>query len=414
MTKITCIVFAVVCLFTCTIKAQRVFLVGPQHEVATIREAISLSIDGDTIRVAPGVYREGNIIINKSIVLEGIGYPVLDGEKKHEVLSVTADHVVISGFNVQRSGVSSLHDYGAIKVYDSRYVTISDNILEDNFFGIYFQNSRQGIIRDNVIRAYGVHEHQIGNGIHAWKCDSLQIISNTVSGHRDGIYLEFATNSVIWRNIGYDNIRYGLHFMFAHDNAYITNVFRQNGAGVAVMYSRNIKMINNKFMDNWGDAAYGLLLKDITDSYMRSNHFIRNTTGIFMDGSNRVTIEDGVFKENGWGLKIQANSIDNVITRNNFLGNTFDISTNSMMVWNNFDGNYWDRYEGYDLDRDGTGDIPFRPLSLFSVIVERYPAAMLLYRSFIVTLLDKAERMIPSLTPDNFIDQAPRMTPVPA
>ena len=101
--------------------------------------------------------------------------------------------------------------------------------------------------------------------------------------------------------------------------------------------------------------------------------------------------------------------MDNEIKKNNFIGNTFDISTNGTLVLNTFNSNYWDKYEGYDLDKNGIGDLPYHPLSLFSVIVEINPPAMLLFRSFIVSLLDKSEKIIPSLTPDNFIDNSPLM-----
>ena len=55
----------------------------------------------------------------------------------------------------------------------------------------------------------------------------------------------------------------------------------------------------------------------------------------------------------------------------------------------------------------------FTELSIFSVIVEKNPPAMLLFRSFMVSLLDKSEKMMPSLTPDNFIDTVPRMHALP-
>jgi nitrous oxidase accessory protein len=102
--------------------------------------------------------------------------------------------------------------------------------------------------------------------------------------------------------------------------------------------------------------------------------------------------------------------MDNVIGQNNFIGNTFDVSTNGSLTLNVFEGNYWDNYEGYDLDKDKTGDLPYRPLSLYSVLVEKNPA-MLLYRSFMVNLLDRSEKIIPSLTPENFIDKTPKIIP---
>ncbi len=389
------------------------FVVGNNLSYRTIKSALTVAMEGDTIIVQAGHYSEGNIIIDKAVTMIGKGFPVLDGEKKYEVVSIKASYVWLEGFRVDHSGFATLEDPGGIKVYDAHNVTITNNILEDNFFGIYLQYCKSCIIRNNSIRAYGTEEQQIGNGIHCWKSDSLQIIGNTVSGHRDGIYFEFVTHSVIWRNISTQNIRYGLHFMFSNDDSYITNTFKNNGAGVAVMFTKRVKMINNCFEDNYGDASYGLFLKEISDSYIHGNRFLRNTSGIHMEGTSRIKIEKNIFEANGWGMKIQASCMDNEIVSNNFLGNTFDISTNGTLVLNTFNGNYWDKYEGYDLDHNHIGDVPYHPLSLFSVIVENNPPAMLLFRSFMVTLLDKSEKMIPSLTPDNFIDNAPLSQSLP-
>jgi len=391
----------------------RQIVVGKNEKCRRIKQALTQAGNGDTILVKKGFYKEGNLVIKKSITFLGEGLPVLDGERKFEVLSIRASHVTVKGFRVQHSSYATLDDPGGIKVYDSHHISIINNVLHDNFFGIYLQYSTNCLIQNNSITGVGTEEQQIGNGIHCWKSDSIQIIANQISGHRDGIYFEFVTHSVIWRNRSQNNIRYGLHFMFSNSDAYYTNVFRNNGAGVAVMFTKDVKMCNNTFEDNWGDAAYGLLLKEISDAFISGNHFYRNTSGIFMDGTNRILVERNVFESNGWAMKIQANCMDNHLNFNNFIGNTFDVSTNGSLVLNTFDSNYWDKYQGYDLDKNRIGDVPFRPLSLFSVIVEGTPPAMLLYRSFIITLLDKSERILPSLTPENFIDQHPLMHSLP-
>ncbi|TDE30386.1 nitrous oxide reductase family maturation protein NosD [Flavobacterium ranwuense] len=402
-----------ICLFFSSLLHANVIEVGHNKPIKSIKKAIALAKAGDTVMVYKGLYKEGNIIINKRIVFLGKNVPVLDGQKKYEVLSIKADSVVVDGFKVIKSGYATLEDPCGIKVYNKNYVVIQNNVLDDNFFGIYIQNGSHCIIKNNRLTAYGKEEQSIGNGIHCWKSDSLQIIGNTISGHRDGIYFEFVTNSVIWRNISTRNVRYGLHFMFSNDDAYISNIFKNNGAGVAVMFTKNVKMFNNFFEENWGDAAYGLFLKEISDSYIIGNKFSKNTSGIHMEGTNRIQVEKNVFKANGWGMKILASCSDNVIKNNNFLGNTFDISTNGSLVLNTFNNNYWDKYEGYDLDKNGVGDVPFHPLSLFAVLTERNPSAMLLFRSFMITLLDKSERILPSITPDNFVDNSPLMHSLP-
>ncbi len=404
------IVFLLFC--SNAIQAQSIE-VGATKNIKSIKQAIAIAKEGDTIVVHKGIYKEGNIIIDKKIYLIGKGYPVLDGQKKVEILSIKADSVVVKGLKFIRSSYASMEDPAAIKIYSHNYIRIENNILDDNFFGIYIQNGKNCIIKNNVLRAYGTEEQKLGNGIHCWKSNNIQIIANSIQGHRDGIYFEFVFDSVIWRNISQNNIRYGLHFMFSHNDSYITNTFRNNGAGVAVMYSKDVKMINNKFDQNWGQSAYGLLLKELNDGFILGNKFIKNTAAVYMEGSNRMKFESNLFQENGWAMVVQASCDDNVIVNNNFKGNTFDMGTNGSLVLNNFDSNYWDKYEGYDLDKNGYGDVPYHPLSLFAVLAESNPSTMLLYRSFMISLLDKSEKILPSITPDNFIDNKPLMKSLP-
>ncbi len=384
--------------------------VGAGRVYKSIGKAIEIAEEGDTILVDAGHYKEKNLFINiPGLVLKGIGYPVLDGQNKIEIITIKADRVVVDGFKLINSGVSSLDDLSGIKVYESSLVNIRNNILENTFFGIYLSNTLKTTVENNRLTASSTEEFQSGNGIHCWKSDSLKVIGNTISGHRDGIYFEFVKNSVIWRNISKSNLRYGLHFMFSDDDMYVNNVFRNNGSGVSVMYSNRIKMFSNYFEENWGDAAHGILLKEISDGFVEGNYFMKNTSAVYMEGANRIYMKRNVFENNGWALKIQASCSGVVLELNNFIGNTFDVGTNGSLVLNQFKNNYWDKYEGYDLNKDSIGDIPYRPVSMYSMIVEKYPPAMILFRSFITSLLDKTEKILPSLTPENLKDSAPMM-----
>ena len=383
--------------------------VGSEQLYKTITAAVQAAGIGDTVLVDAGLYHEKTLVVNKTIVLKGINYPVLDGEKKYEIISIKANGVVVDGFKIIHSGISSVEDFGGIKIYNCRDVVIENNILDDTFFGIYTLQGTNCTIRNNQLTAHSKEEQQSGNGIHCWKSDSMRIIGNTITGHRDGIYFEFVTNSIIWRNTSFKNIRYGLHFMFSQNDSYVTNIFRENGAGVAVMYSHGVKMFNNFFQENWGDAAYGILLKEISDSYMQGNSFDKNTIGIYMEGASRIQIQRNTFSNNGWAMRIQASCMDIAVTKNNFTGNSFDVGTNGSLVLNTFDHNYWDKYEGYDINRDKIGDLPYRPVSLYSMIVEKNPPAMMLYRSFISALMDKTEKLIPAITPEGLKDEHPAM-----
>lgn len=383
--------------------------VGKNQAVRSIKKAIELAGMNDTVIVEAGIYKEGNILLNKPLTLLGVDFPVVDGKKEFETLTVSGRDIVVKGFHFKNIGQSSLNDYAAVKVIDASNVVVESNKISDAYFGIHLSNTRNCIVRNNVIKGTPSNEQTTGNGIHLWKSKEALIENNIITGHRDGIYFEFVSASDIRNNLSEKNIRYGLHFMFSNNDSYFGNIFRNNGAGVAVMYSSKVQMENNQFDMNWGSAAYGILLKDISDSRIRHNRFSKNTVAIFMEGSSRINIFENTFRENGWAMKVQASCNDNNFYNNNFLGNTFDVATNGTMMLNKFSENYWDRYEGYDLDKDGKGDVPYHPVSMYAMVVEKNPNALILLRSLMVTMLDRAEKAIPSLTPVDLVDESPRV-----
>jgi nitrous oxidase accessory protein len=385
--------------------------VGAGEPIKSIKEAITKAEPGDTVLVLPGIYKEGNIILEKSIYLLGEGYPTLSGENKFEILTVHTTGAVIQGLRFVDTGIGSMDDKAAIKLLDCKNLKVIGNKFENTFFGIYLANSSHIWIERNELESREQVEHQIGNGIHLWKCEYITIDQNKIKGHRDGIYFEFVTNTLITNNYSEGNMRYGLHFMFSHNNEYRDNTFINNGAGVAVMYTKGVKMINNHFIHNWGSSSYGLLLKEISDSFISGNVFEQNSIGIIMEGGSRNKILENRFIRNGYAFKLPASSDDNIISRNNFQQNTFDLVTNGSLALNKIESNYWDRYEGYDLNRDQIGDVPYRPISMYGMIVERMPTAILLWRSFLVFLLDRAEKAIPVITPVNLVDNLPAMKP---
>ena len=87
-----------------------------------MRQGIKAAKNGDTVLLNKGVYKEGNIIIDKSIYLIGIDEPVLDGDNKNEILTLTGKNIVIRGIHFANAGYSSMNDYAAIKIIDATNV----------------------------------------------------------------------------------------------------------------------------------------------------------------------------------------------------------------------------------------------------------------------------------------------------
>lgn len=387
--------------------------VSPTGNIRTITAALTQVRAGGRIVVDAGTYKEPVILVTRPVEIVGVGRPVLDGSGTHEIFVISADSVTVRGLRLTNIKTSYVEDRAAIRVHDAKGCNISDNDVSSVFFGIYLANVNGCRIERNALSAGNSSETSSGNGIHLWSTRDVVIANNSISGFRDGLYFEFVHEAEVRDNLSTKNLRYGLHFMYSDDCVYRRNIFRQNGSGVAVMYTHRVTMIGNHFDQNWGAAAYGLLLKEISDAHIEQNVFEHNTTALVADGANRIQASGNQFLNNGWAVRLDASTVDGRFTGNNFIGNTFDVASNSQDPSTQLSGNYWDEYRGYDLDRNGVGDIPFHPVRVFSMIVGQNEPALILLRSAFVGLLDAAERVLPVLTPKLLADVAPSMRRLP-
>lgn len=382
--------------------------VSTNGDYNSIGKAIEASKGSDTILVSYGTYVESEMLIDKQIVIIGENYPRIKSKDGKKIFTITADSVTITKMELSDLERSFTEDRAAINIDNADYINIIDNKFNNTFFGIYLAKSKGSVINDNVLKSNAVKEMNSANAIHAWYCKEMTIKNNSVSGHRDGLYFEFCDNSVIENNHSKGNLRYGLHFMFSNHNEYRNNTFEENGAGVAVMYSDNIEMVENKFVNNWGPSSFGLLLKEIKDSKIHNNLFLGNTKAIYGESAIRINIHNNDFIKNGWAMQMMSSSELDTITYNNFISNTFNISTNqNARNYNLYENNYWSDYSGYDLDNDGIGDVPHRPVKFFSQVLGYTPEAIILLRSFFIELLNFIENIVPVLTPDNLKDVKP-------
>lgn len=375
----------------------------------TLSKAIDQASKGDVINVKKGLYKASDITVNKPLILKADPGVVIDGQNKGDVFVITADGVTLDGFKIINVGRSNLQDFAAVNLKGVENFTLQNLLIIDPFFGIFVAKSNHGIIRNNTIRGKAVSEFNAGNGIHLWYSNYNKIQNNQVVQMRDGIYFEFSSYCTIYKNKSKNNVRYGLHFMFSNDNVVKNNIFEANGAGIAIMFSKEMEMKYNTFKDNWGSAAYGVLLKEVSDANIEYNSFNRNTTALNVEGCNRIEYKHNDFISNGWAINARGGNYKNVFNQNNFLSNSFDLAFQGGINENSFNGNYWSAYNGYDINKDGIGDVPYRPIKLFSHFVQKTPESIVLLRSLFIDLMDFAEKVSPILTPDKLVDQSPHM-----
>lgn len=381
-------------------------------DLKIITTAIAKAKRQDTIFIGEGVYKEHDITIKKPLTLIGNNKAIIDGEEKGNGLRILSDSVTVEGITIRNVGRSYTKDYAAIYISKSTFFKIENVVLENALFGLLIEKSKNGTVTGNHIFSKAIQEASSGNGIHLWHSSNIIVENNDVHHMRDGIYLEFVTDSKVINNHSHDNLRYGLHFMFSNNDEYHKNTFENNGSGVAVMFSKYIAMSENTFTKNWGTASYGLLLKEIYDAEITDNIFQENTIGINIEGSTRITYQKNNFIKNGWAVKIAGACYTNIFKENNFMHNSFDVSYNSKLNDNSFNSNHWSSYTGYDLDKNGIGDVPYRPVKLFSYVVNKTPETIILLRSLFVDIINFSEKVSPAFTPDNLLDNSPLMKKV--
>lgn len=408
------ILMALLCFFCIgsgLVASAKTIHVTKKGEVSSIKQAIANAIPYDLIIVEKGTYTETDIVIDKPLTLRG-NQAIIDGQNKGEIFLVVADHVTIEDLTIINVGSSYIKDFAAIRVKESQHFLIQNNTIKDLFFGIYLEKCKYGKVLGNKIYGNAVNEFNSGNGIQLWYCNTIEIVNNYVEKVRDGIYLEFSECCLIQDNTSKSNVRYGLHFMFSDHNEVKNSEFISNGGGVTIMFSKYMNMHHNTFSNNWGSAAYGVLLKEVNDARLTYNLFSNNTTAINIEGSNRIVYKHNDFTGNGWAMNSRGANYYNAINDNNFRNNAFDLVYTGRINNNNFDHNYWSNYTGYDLDKDGIGDVPYKPVKLFSYVVNKTPESIIFLRSLFVDIIDFSEKVSPMFTPENLEDTRPSIKPI--
>ncbi|MEX2379198.1 MAG: NosD domain-containing protein, partial [Vicingaceae bacterium] len=198
-----------------------------------------------------GDFEESLLKVEKPLYLFGVEEANISAANGEEILIIASDQVQVKNLTFKNVEASFLKDRAAIRILEVKDILIDSNRFLNTFFGVYVQNSTDCIISHNLFQGEAKDEVHAGNAIHIWKAKRIEVVQNKAYGHRDGIYFEFVDESYIQGNVSINNMRYGLHFMFSNYDIYEDNHFENNGSGVAVMFSKHIKMINNTFKKNW-------------------------------------------------------------------------------------------------------------------------------------------------------------------
>jgi len=293
---------------------------GPNN-YTKIQDAIDNATDGDTVFVFNGTYGLTPYVIDiyKSINL--IGENKVNTIINGSGIWVNVTEVLISGFTLQ--------NYSDIQVMSSNNITITDNIIDNYYFGISFMMlifPNNNTITNNTF---------FNCGLTLWGYNNL-VYNNTVNG-KPLVYLESTSDKVI------------------------------DYAGQVILIDCDNVTINNLEISK---VDFGIQLYECTNCYVNSNVLSYNGMGVFLENSTSNTISDNIFINNlislffifGENNNISGNhfekgmlnvalvsSNNNLFSKNNFIFNHTNLiylvrkNIISIDSDNKWEGNYWNR-----------------------------------------------------------------------
>lgn len=383
-------------------------------ESSSLQQILNRAEPGDTIRLAGGVYH-GRIEITKRLSLLGGGDAIIRGDGHGSVITINADSCLVEGLVIENSGTNLMNDDSGIFV-NARHVVVRNNELRDILFGIYMFKADSNLVDSNRIRGRSyLDPGQRGSGIHIWYSYYNHFRGNTIAEARDGFYVQYARHTVIEDNTVF-NLRYGLHYMYADSNVFLRNTFFQNVAGAAIMYSRNIVFRHNVFTHNRGFSSYGILFQDCHDMVADSNVVSDNMVGMFFEATTDNLFRHNIIALNDAAIQMFQNSVNNTFTENNFIDNLTPLlleGKTTRAQWSRGKrGNYWSEYNGYDMDGDGTGDIPMRIQNVFQYLEGQRPNLRLYLYSPASQALATSASAFPIIEVNSETDSFPLMRAV--
>ena len=378
----------------------------------TIQSALEASLAGDTIFVNPGIY-QGPLEVKKSVTLIGHELPVIDGGGEGTVVKLESPGIRFEGFLVRNSGgLLSRDDAGILATANG--ITISRNELRDVLFGIYLKNSPKSALKDNRLYGKNFDLGRRGDLIRIWYSHDVRIERNKTFRGRDAV-LWYSKNAVL-RGNNFQNGRYGVHFMYCQNAVVEANTFSENSVGAYLMYSEGLKLDGNFIQNNRGPSGFGIGFKDMENAEIRHNVVTGNRVGFFIDSSSGGDFHANLVAYNDKGFEISPSVRKNKFSENNIVDNVEQVTLDQSSVFtvNEWQKNFWSDYRGYDADRDGIGDVAYRPMKLYERLTDRFHDLKIFFSSPSVYAIDFAANTFPVFAPTpKFEDLKPLVNAVP-
>jgi Nitrous oxidase accessory protein len=332
------------------------------HAGEELQAALDAASAGDTLQVEAGTYR-GNFIVRVPLSLQGVGSPVLDGDRvlNRDTLTLLADGIHVEGFVITRSARAG------INLSSHQNVIRGNEVVNNDQFGIAVWGRGNVIEGNNCSGTSG----SIRNGI--------------------GIYLSRSDGSRLSNNTLLHNGKNGIQISYSSSLLLENNLISQTGGraggghGIRLENSAFVILRDNQIRDCRTD---GLYLYNASHSQFHTLLLDNTTTGIYLSGTDNATFERIIIQNNrvGMDLSSSGNVQPDRVFGSSFVANTLPVRSLGSTVelnssqplpyryggryYQNYTGNHWDTCSCQDGDVDGIGDQAF---SVSSGVIDSFP-----------------------------------------
>lgn len=379
----------------------------------SFQELVDATEPNGVLSPEPGTY-SGPVVIDQPMEIDGQGKVTIVGGGKGTVIVIDADGVTLKGLHLTGSG-SSHNDIDAGVQVRGNFNVVKDNVIDDCLFGVDLQQSEHNVVRRNRISSKPLDLGVRGDAIRLWYSFDNEISDNVIRNSRDTV-VWYSKDNRILRNDARGG-RYSLHFMYSQQNLVEGNHYEDNAVGIFLMYSDGVVVRDNYIARATGPTGIGIGFKETSDVTIEGNQVLQNAVGLYLDVSpyqpdttNRLV--DNVIAYNGIGIRWLNDWTGNVFENNQLRSNISQVVVEGGKTANRneWKGNYWDDFEGFDRDGDGIGDTPYEYYGYADRIWMDVPPAQFFKGSPMLEVLDFLERLAPFSEPDLIVrDNAPVM-----
>jgi len=374
---------------------------------------VDLTSPGQTLNLIPGTF-EGNLQINKPIIVDGLNAVTLDGSGKGTVLSINADSVIVRNLHITNSGNS--HDKVDAGVLINGNNVVFENCVIDNvLFGVHIFQGNDNIVRNNSISSRPVQPTLRGDGIRLWYSMGNRVENNKLNCVRDMILTNSPNNFINDNNI--QNSRMGLELIFSHGVEVAGNQMSNNEHGIIGIYSDSLYIHHNRIEHQNHLVGSGIAVKNSSQTVIESNEILDCAIGMTANSplfpENVLYIKDNIFAYNDVAMFFYGEKGGHQLSGNRFASNFTDIAVTcpTSALSNEWSGNYWSDYAGFDLDGDGYGDTPY-PKFIYSDRIWMDRSMAKFFRgSLVMALIDFVERLLPYSQPDLILNDPTPLIP---